>query len=203
MNQPKDAQPGQGPQAGASSAESGADPNTGDWQLPPYGNPYGAGPTGMPPWGWPHGQVPPEHVQQAYAQHAAYHAQPGHGWYAPPPGYGPPPYPGVTPGASPGIGANDPAMAGFTAAMGDIAEKNGLGMFKDFLNFDDSEFWKGALVGAAVILLFTNEELRNSLIGGAAKTAEAFKAGLGGEDESTDTDDGNETDNENLTEENA
>ena len=201
MNQAKDEQAGQGPQTGGPSPEAGTDPNAGNWQVPPYNNPYGANATGMPPWGWPYGQVPPEHLQQGYAHQAGYHAHPGYGWYAPPPGYGPPPQ--AAPGAPPGVGANDPTMAGLSAAMGDLAEKNGLGMFKDFLNFDDGEFWKGALVGAALVLLFTNEDLRNSLIGGAAKTAEAFKAGLGGADEPTDPDIDNETDNENPDEENA
>ena len=183
MNQPKDAQPGQGPQAGGPAPEAGVDPNT----------------AGMPPWGWPHGQVPPEYMQQGYAPHAGYYAQPGYGWYAPPPGYGPPPQ--AAPGAPPGVGANDPAMAGFTAAMGDMAEKNGLGMFKDLLNFDDGEFWKGALVGAALVMLLTNEDLRNSLIGGAAKTAEAFKAGLGNNEDTAEDD--NETNDKHPDEETA
>ena len=52
-------------------------------------------------------------------------------------------------------------------------------MFKDFFRFDDGEFWKGAMVGAAVVLLLTNEGLRDALIGGAAKTAEAVKSGMG------------------------
>ncbi|MFO8004284.1 hypothetical protein [Thioalkalivibrio sp.] len=51
-------------------------------------------------------------------------------------------------------------------------------MLKDFLRFDDGEFWKGAMVGAAVVLLLTNEGLRDALIGGAARTAEAVKSGM-------------------------
>jgi hypothetical protein len=135
-------------------------------------------------------QMPP--YPHGYGAPMGYAPYPPPGWGAVPPGYTGPP---------PGNGA-DPAMAGFSAAMGDIADKSGLGMFKDFLNFDDSEFWKGALVGAAIVLLMTNDELRNSLIGSAAKTAEAVKAGFAGmgngedggaaEDE-TDTDQGKET----------
>jgi hypothetical protein len=62
--------------------------------------------------------------------------------------------------------------------MGNLADQAGLGMFKDFFRFDDGEFWKGAMVGAAVVLLLTNENLRDALIGGAAKTAEAVKSGM-------------------------
>jgi hypothetical protein len=62
--------------------------------------------------------------------------------------------------------------------MGNIADQAGLGMFKDFFKFDDGEFWKGAMVGAAVVLLLTNESLRDALLGGAAKTAEAVKSGM-------------------------
>jgi hypothetical protein len=64
--------------------------------------------------------------------------------------------------------------------MGEMADKSGLGMLKGFLDFNDSEFWKGALVGAAVVLLVTNDELRSALIGGAARTAEAVKSGMAG-----------------------
>ena len=58
-------------------------------------------------------------------------------------------------------------------------------MLKDFFSFDDGDFWKGALVGAAVVLLLTNENLREALAGGVAKTAAAAKAGFaaqGGEE---------------------
>jgi hypothetical protein len=106
-----------------------------------------------------------------YPPYPGYFAPPMGGWQAYPPGYGPGPAPGPTANAMPG---------GLGAAMGDIADKSGLGMFKDFLDLDDGEFWKGALVGAAVVLLMTNEDLRNSLLGGAAKTAEAVKSGLSG-----------------------
>jgi hypothetical protein len=61
-----------------------------------------------------------------------------------------------------------------------MAEKGGLGQLKDLLSLEDGEFWKGALVGAAAVLLLTNEDLRGALIGGAARTAEAMKSGLAG-----------------------
>jgi hypothetical protein len=126
--------------------------------------------------------------------YGAQYAQAAPGWNQMPPGYAPPP-----PSAAAGAAAMPP---GFSAAMGEIADKNGLGMFKDFLNLDDGEFWKGALVGAAIVLLMTNEELRNSLIGGATKTAEAVKSGLAGfGGGSATSDDGEETSDEETNEE--
>jgi hypothetical protein len=89
--------------------------------------------------------------------------------------------PGAAPSPQAPYGTPPPGLGdGFTAAMGDIADKSGLGHLKSLLSLEDGEFWKGALVGAAVVLLLTSEELRDSLIGGAAKTAEAMKSGLAG-----------------------
>ncbi len=123
---------------------------------------------GAPGWGFGYGPTAPPYG-------APWGAPPGYGWAPPhpPPGY----YTPSGPEGQPKVGG---APAGFAAAMGDIADKSGLGMFKDLFNWDDGEFWKGAIVGAAVVVLMTNEDLRNSLIGGAAKTAEAVKSGLAG-----------------------
>jgi hypothetical protein len=137
---------------------------------PPTEPPVSASPGSTPPypWGAPqeHGVAPPPH------HHYGYYGVSGSPWGGGPPGHG-----GLPPTApSAGVGT----QPGFAAVLGDIADKSGLGMFKEFFNWEDSEFWKGALVGAAVVLLMTNEHLRNSLIGGAAKTAEAVKSGFAG-----------------------
>jgi hypothetical protein len=170
-------------------------------QTPNAGPGYGYGP--MPPAqeqaqsphagpGHAHTQPPPFgwHPPQDYPGYGAY-AYPG----AYPPGYMGQPYAGIPPyghyaGPPPGVNqagqgaAQNPeqlaASAGLTAALGDIADKSGLSMFKDLFNWEDGEFWKGAMVGAAVVLLLTNENLRDSLFSGAAKTAEAVKSGLSG-----------------------
>jgi hypothetical protein len=34
------------------------------------------------------------------------------------------------------------------------------------LNFEDTDFWKGALVGAAAVMLLSNEGVQNLLFGG-------------------------------------
>ena len=126
-------------------------------------------PGGYAPWAFGAG----------YAPYAAYPY--GYGYYGMPPqapvgmGYASPPP--TTPGAAAAAGAG---AGGLGAAMGSIADQAGLGMFKDLFNLDDGEFWKGALVGAAVVLLLTNENLREALVGGAAKTAAAMKSGLAG-----------------------
>ena len=109
--------------------------NPGYSPTPPFEGPYAVN---MPPsWPGPQGQMggyPP----------------PYHGFYRMP--YGIPPQPWQTPPAGAPQDAVE-AQAGLSAALGDMAEKNGLGMFKDFLNFEDGDFWKGAVVGAAVVLL--------------------------------------------------
>ncbi|MEQ8602098.1 MAG: hypothetical protein RIB45_02175 [Marivibrio sp.] len=139
------------------------------WGAPPYAQ--------VPPWGagW---HPPPPHP----GVHPAYPPGPPPGW--PPPGYPPPGY--APYGQQQGAPGPDP----FMAAMEQAAEQNGLGGLKQFLNVSDGEFWKGALVGAAVVLLMTNEDLRDSLMTGAAKAAGAMKAGLGGEEAPDDAESG-------------
>jgi hypothetical protein len=143
---------------------------TGNGAPPPTEPPASASPEGTPqhPWGFPqgYGAVP------SYHHYYGYYGAPGPPWSGAPTGYGGPP-PTVPPT---GTGT----QAGIAAALGDMADKSGLGMFKELFNWEDSEFWKGALVGVAVVLLMTNEHLRNTLIGGAAKTAEAVKSGFAG-----------------------
>lgn len=186
-------------------AAQGADPGAGPSaaQTAQHGPSHGAGPkAGGGPgafgswphdpamgWGWP-GYPPP-----------------GYGMGAPPYGfgpYGPPGYGGATfgygpPGPAPGAAPPGAESSGLGAAMGGLADQAGLGMLKDFFRFDDGEFWKGAMVGAAVVMLLTNENLRDTLIGGAAKTAEAVKSGmdnLAGTGQEAGTDNAGESSNE-------
>lgn len=134
------------------------------------------------PYGPGMGQEPGTNGPGMHYHH--WSGSPGPGFaYGPPPGaYGPGPAWGAYPpgfGAAQGMGP-EPAMAGVQDAMNEFADQSGLGALKGFLNFNDSEFWKGALVGAAIVLLMTNEDLRGALLGGAARTANAMKAGLDG-----------------------
>jgi len=163
-----------GAPAGAGPAHGFGHGFHGAW---PY--PYGSAWPGASPWPWhpPLGftmaQPPYGHGPYGAATYPGPRAGPGQAW---PPGQG---------DAAPG-----PDTQGFGAAIGNIADQAGLGMLKDFFSFDDGDFWKGALVGAAVVMLLTNENLREALAGGAAKTAAAFKSGLatqaGGESAASD-----------------
>lgn len=140
-------------------------------------------------------QQPGAYAPWGYA--AAYAPQPpypyGYGYYGMPPQAGGMGYAGPPPGSPGAAAAAGAGAGGLGAAMGNIADQAGLGMFKDLFNLDDGEFWKGALVGAAVVLLLTNENLREALVGGAAKTAAAMKSGLagfGGAESAADGDNG-------------
>lgn len=68
---------------------------------------------------------------------------------------------------------------GMTQFMQEIASGGtGLNSLTKMLDFDDKDFWKGALVGAAVVMLFTNESLQNMLFKGAVKSRDAVKDGV-------------------------
>jgi len=162
---------GPGPAGAAGMAHPGAQAAGYGWGAPGgfapgYGLPGTAHLQGPGPQGYAH----PEAAMHAAAMHAAAMQAQAYtaGQHA---GYGP----GVNHAAASGHGPQ-----GLAAALGNMADQSGLGMFKNLFNFEDDEFWKGALVGAAAVLLLTNENLRSSLLGSAAKTAEALKSGLAG-----------------------
>lgn len=166
---------GPGPMPGAGHGFHGT------WPYPyPY-HPHGPGWAGAPPWPWygPPGFAPGHHPAYGY-----------HGY---------PPFAGT---ANPAQGAGPgPEAPESGATLGHLADQVGLGMFKDFFNFDDGDFWKGAVVGAALVLLLTNENLRDALAGGAAKTAAAVKSGLaaaGAENPAASDDDTENGDTENM-----
>ena len=69
--------------------------------------------------------------------------------------------------------------AGMFDLMEEIASGgSGLSSLSKMLNFDDSDFWKGALVGAAVVLVLTNESAQGALFKTGARAKEAVKGGL-------------------------
>jgi hypothetical protein len=55
---------------------------------------------------------------------------------------------------------------------------NPLGSLTKLLDLDDKDFWKGALVGAAAVLLLTNESVQNALFRGAVKGRDAVQEGV-------------------------
>jgi len=140
-------------------------------QMPPQAT--GAGCYGMP-------GGPADHQAQA----AAYAAQAGmfqgpHGAPMPPPhwAYGGMPAGGMPhgygQGPAPGQG---PGMAGLVQEIANGG--NGLSSLGKMLNFDDSEFWKGALVGAAAMLLLTNESVQSALFKTGVRAKDAVERGV-------------------------
>jgi len=91
----------------------------------------------------------------------------------PHPPMAPSPMPGAAAmGAAPGQGPNMAEM------MQDFADGNGLSSLGKMLNFDDTEFWKGALIGAAAVLLLTNSSVQDALFKGGVKAKDAVKDGV-------------------------
>ncbi len=55
---------------------------------------------------------------------------------------------------------------------------NGLSSLSKMLDLDDKDFWKGALLGAAVVLLLTNDSVQNTLFRTGAKAKDKIKSGV-------------------------
>jgi hypothetical protein len=97
-------------------------------------------------------------------------------------------------GMPPMAPAHDPAQGAAGAAAGfqglhrgprvsDLIEEisnggNGLSSLSKMLNLDDTEFWKGALVGAAAVLLLTNDSVQNALFKTGAHAKSVVKTGV-------------------------
>ena len=148
--------------------------------YPPYGYPwypYPPMPQGM---AWPqNGQVPPQPQMQMPPQMAM-------GF--PPMGFPPAPQGAVPPqfahphhhhhhhaAAQQGVDWSQYAQHVVDGAMGDQA-----GLLKNIIStvgMDDKEFWKGAMVGAAVTLLLTNDSVRGMLMQTLAGAGDMLKAG--------------------------
>ncbi len=143
--------PGMGPYQGQTAPDPGP-------QWPGYGYPGAQWSYGMPQTPWPPYAYPP--------------APP----YAPPPmGYAP------QGGHAPGQGSG--AAAGRGAGMSQLMEElagggNGLSSLSQMLNLDDKELWKGALIGAAVVLLLTNDSVQNALFKTGVRARDAVKSGV-------------------------
>jgi hypothetical protein len=55
---------------------------------------------------------------------------------------------------------------------------SGLSSLTQMLNLDDKELWKGALIGAAAVLLLTNESVQNALFKTGVRARDAVKSGV-------------------------
>jgi hypothetical protein len=54
----------------------------------------------------------------------------------------------------------------------------GLASLGKLLDLDDTEFWKGALVGAAAVLLLTNETVQKTLLKSGVKAKDGVQHGV-------------------------
>jgi len=150
--------------------------------------PAQAGPTGA---GGAQGMAPPQFApQMAHPYPPQFVPRQGMGYW---PGYAPPPMPGYAPamghvhgqmgGQEHGhLGAQasgQQAGHGIAQAMQEITSGgNGLSSLGKLLDFNDTDFWKGALVGAAAVLLVTNEGVQHALFKGAAKGRDTVTGGV-------------------------
>lgn len=105
--------------------------------------------------GWPYqmaGQPPPP---SPWTQ-APYYGPAG------PQGYGP--YAGPAPGER---------EAGIDGLVQDVMNGNvGLSSLTKLLGLGDKEFWKGALIGSAIVMLLTNDSIKQALFGSRRQTSE-------------------------------
>jgi hypothetical protein len=63
--------------------------------------------------------------------------------------------------------------------MGELAGGgNGLSSLTQMLNLNDKELWKGALIGAAVVLLLNNDSVQNALFKTGVRARDAVKSGV-------------------------
>lgn len=97
---------------------------------------------------------------------------------------GPPPGFGHAAGTAAGQGAAAPGVAGRgrQAGLAEVLDElsnggNGLSSLTRMLSLEDSDFWKGALVGAAAVLLFTNDSVQDALFKSGARAKSAVRSG--------------------------
>jgi len=60
----------------------------------------------------------------------------------------------------------------------EMAAGTGFAGLGHLLDFEDTDFWKGALVGAAAVLLLTNETVQQSLFKSGVKARDVVEKGL-------------------------
>lgn len=157
---PGPGQPGYAPESGQAGFVAG--PGMGF-----YGHSPGMGPS---PHGYGDAFAPgPAHY---YGAVAGYPGQPVYGAY--------PPYPPYPPQGAPVSGATaPPGMGPGISELMDDALRGEVNPSKLGRYLNDGEFIKGALVGAAVVLLLTDNPLRQALFRGTATAAEKIKEGFG------------------------
>lgn len=143
--------------------------------------PYHQAPAGGPGPGPGYQAAPPYPYPYPYPPHGYYPPPPQAAPYwsgaMPPPGHG---YGYAEPSPGPSGNAGQPGMGhagaghGHGARVSDLVNEvasggSGLSSLTRMLDLDDIDFWKGALVGAAAVLLLTNGSVQSALFGAGAK----------------------------------
>lgn len=165
-------------------------PPYGQGQVPPQAPyyPYQPAPPGpvpaYPGAPWPYGYG---HLNDPRGYALPQGPWPGHVYPYPPPAAVPPMGQtfhgglgsGQGPGAAAGHGAGRRQGFGMSQLVDEIAGGgSGLSSLSQMLNLDDKELWKGALIGAAAVLLLTNESVQNALFKGGVRARDAVKSGV-------------------------
>lgn len=121
----------------------------GQWGCPPYG--YMGGPQQAPP-GYGYGPQPGQTGQYGQpGQYGAHHG--GHEAHESHHGYGP-------------YGPQGPDMSQMYGMVGDVMKGKGdPGKLLGMLQAPGGEFWKGALVGAAAVMVFNTGAVKDALGG--------------------------------------
>lgn len=133
-------------------------------------------PGGMPPYPPPHGYGPHGPYGPGLQGYPLYQSYPPYPHYPPHPYWPWPPYPPAAAQAPQARAAgNDQGMA---QAMQELANGGGVSGLAKLLDLDDKEFWKGALVGAALVLLLTHEGVQRALFRGAVRGQDAEQEGM-------------------------
>lgn len=155
---PQGNQPGYGESMGPVSGQAPFMYGGADAMPPGYGQPHTAQPAFAPGY---HQTAPHYAAAMYYGQYAGYPPPP------PPPGAYPyPPEAFQTPHQGYAHGAGQAHGASVSDLVNEVANGgNGLSTLSKMLNFDDPDFWKGALVGAAAVLLLTSGSVQSALFG--------------------------------------
>lgn len=164
-------QPNMYPGAHPGFAPGGYAPGVGYYPYPPY-PPYPPPAfQAQAPGMMPGGEAMPDHMAGHMPGHMAGHmAGPGG---APMGGHA-----AAGSAAGAGSGPGPGPQAGMQQLFAELAEGgNGLNSLTRMLSLDDTEFWKGALVGAAAVLLLTNDQVQDALFKSGAKAKSAVKSG--------------------------
>ncbi len=166
---------GQGGMAAAPQPATETTAGVGGAPLPQGAPPYEPGQqqATWAPQPLPVGQLPPQGQPYPAGPHWAGHPPMGypppwgHGHAAPAPANGVPPPNAYAPGRP-------------LAASEGTASDSALTSLSRLIDFSDTEFWKGAAIGAAAVLLLTNSGVQQALFRTGAKAKQGVSRAFGG-----------------------